>query len=74
MAFDVGGNGEVIRDRETGFLLEDCDGDGVWRAVTHLMDHEAEREAMGRSARQFATTKFSIESRMAGLEAVYKGT
>lgn len=71
VAFDVGGNKEIVRDRETGFLVENGDSGGIWRAVTFLMDHGPERAGIGRAAREFALRTFSLDRRVAALEEVY---
>ena len=64
VAFDVGGNGEIVRDGETGFLVREGDRDGLYGAIRRLMQDEELRRKLGRGAKEFALRTFSEESRV----------
>ena len=46
------GPSEIIRDQEDGLLLKNGDIQGFANAICHLIEHEAERKAFGKSAKE----------------------
>lgn len=61
IATDVGGNGEVIQDGETGLLVPVDSPDALRDAIATLCTDTAMREKLGTSAKQHAS-RFSVET------------
>jgi glycosyltransferase involved in cell wall biosynthesis len=59
VATAVGGIPEIIRDGETGFLVEKKDVNGIVKVVNHLIDDEDLRKRIGDSALEFLKTHAS---------------
>ncbi len=73
VATDVGGNREVVRDGETGFLVPPRDPEALAQAMLRLMDlPEEERQKMGMVARQHIEANFSLDRVVDQWEAVYR--
>ncbi|HET8681992.1 MAG TPA: glycosyltransferase, partial [Micromonosporaceae bacterium] len=64
---DAGGLAESVRDGVTGRLADDLEE--LAKHCGWLLEHEAERAALGRAAREYAAT-FSLERVLAELGAV----
>jgi glycosyltransferase involved in cell wall biosynthesis len=61
VATNVGGNPEVVKDQETGYLVEnDNEQELAEKLITLLQDHET-RQKMGRAGQQRAYTVFSLD-------------
>jgi glycosyltransferase involved in cell wall biosynthesis len=60
VAFRVGGMHECIRDGETGMLVPAGDEDQFVGAVLSLLDSASVRREMGKAARRWISTRFSI--------------
>ena len=60
VAYDVGGNSELLRDQR-GVLVPVGDETAFADAVQNLLADSARREQLGRSARQFAQENFSLD-------------
>jgi glycosyltransferase involved in cell wall biosynthesis len=58
IASRVGGIPELVEDGTTGLLVEPGNELALARALKQLLDHPAEREQMGRQARERARTHF----------------
>lgn len=72
VAFDVGGNGEVILHGRTGFLVPPGRED-VLRYYVRLLVHSPElRERMGNRARERALSEFSIDRMIRQTETFYQ--
>ncbi len=54
IAYDVEWHRELVKDRQTGFLVKEHDVEGIVFALNHLLDHEEEARAMGKLARSLA--------------------
>ena len=61
VAFDVGGNGEVIREGETGHLVPAGDTTAMAARITGLLADDDRRRDMGRAAADHCGTAFSAE-------------
>jgi len=72
VATTVGGNGELIADRQNGYLIgsEDAEAAGE-RILTLLRDRET-ADRMAREARRTAETRFSTESMIGNLVSSYE--
>lgn len=62
VATDVGGNGEIVIDGETGFLVPPKNPNKLAQAMLRLMSlPQEERKHMGERARQYVEENFSLE-------------
>lgn len=73
VATRVGALPEVIRHGQTG-LLVDMDPDEIADAVGYLLEHDEEREAMGRHGRWLVEQKFTLDEMAVRFETVYRKT
>ena len=72
VAFDVGGNREIVLHGETGLLVPFPDTLKLAEAITSLLQSDAERARMGARARQRAQRLFSPEARLQALNNLYE--
>jgi glycosyltransferase involved in cell wall biosynthesis len=73
VATRVGGNHEVVRDGETGYLVPERDADGLataMRRLTQLPEHE--RRAMGARGREHVRTHYGLQRVAERWEALYR--
>lgn len=63
VAFDVGGNGEIIRDGQTGFLVPPYETDRFAEALRQLVEAPSLRRRMGAAAHQYIENNFTEEHR-----------
>lgn len=75
VAFDTGETRAVVRDRETGRLVEDGNEAALTAAIGHLLGNDEVRHALGRRAREFAKENLvgwqaRVEQELGILEAV----
>jgi len=62
VATDVGGNGEIVLDGETGFLVPPKDPGKLAQAMLRLMSlPQEERKSMGEKARRYVEDNFALE-------------
>jgi glycosyltransferase involved in cell wall biosynthesis len=71
VAYDIGGPGEVIRDGETGILVEPGSVGGLSQAVSRLLGDEHLRKQIGAKARQDVVERFSSRRMAAGIMELY---
>jgi glycosyltransferase involved in cell wall biosynthesis len=70
---DVGGNREVVRDGETGFLVRPRDPAQLGRAMLRLMALPAsERRAMGARGHEHVRAHYSLSRTVERWEEVYR--
>ena len=72
VAFDIGGNAEVIEDGETGYILPDGDVQGMIEKVDYLLDHPNFAAEMGRKSAALAQERFSIRKMVNANERFYE--
>ena len=72
IAFDVGGNSEIIQNNVTGFIIPDNEIDLLVEKILFLYNNSEKREKIGDVAGEFVNFNFSIERRIKKLEALYK--
>jgi glycosyltransferase involved in cell wall biosynthesis len=66
VALDTGNTGKIVSSGKTGILLSPDDLESLPKQILRLLDDDALREELGKSARQFALTNFrSWEERIA---------
>lgn len=57
-----GGIPDIIKDGETGFLVERNDAEALANRMAWLIEHEEERKAMGRKGRAVYEERFTLET------------
>ena len=73
VATDVGGNGEIVIDGETGFLVPPKNPNKLAQAMLRLMSlPQEERKHMGERARQYVEENFSLERVVDRWECLYR--
>ncbi|UCD18909.1 MAG: glycosyltransferase family 4 protein [candidate division WOR-3 bacterium] len=73
IAFDVGGNSEIIQDGRTGYLVREGNIEEFTRRIRQLCKNRMVLAKMGRRAESFVRDNFSISRRVNGLLRVYRG-
>jgi L-malate glycosyltransferase len=68
---DVGGNGEVVREAETGYLVPLGDAAAMADRVVRLLDDRAAASACGAKARERVLGQFSFAAMMEAYRAMY---
>ena len=74
VATNVGGNREVIRHGENGFLVPPGDDKALAETVITLLQDQDTAEAVGQRARDWATSEFSIEKMVNEYQTLYEET
>lgn len=74
VATDVGGNGELVLNGETGFLVPPNDPVALSGAMARVGNDAAMRQKMAVAARNRAVSQFSLEAMVEAYLAVYDGT
>ena len=72
VAFNVGGNPELIKDNETGFIVENNDIEAAAATIHWLYRNPEEKIRIGRDARRFVTETFSVKQRLQHLGRIYQ--
>jgi glycosyltransferase involved in cell wall biosynthesis len=72
IATDVGGNAELVRHGETGYLLPPGDGHAVARAIAELADDPARADRMGGAGRRLQRERFTGERMVEGYRAAFE--
>lgn len=72
VATRVGGVPDIVRDGETGFLVEPRDPDAFAEAIARLLRDPARAEQMGRAGREVRQRDFSFEGMMGKIEDLYE--
>lgn len=72
VATRVGGNPEIVRDGESGFLVPPRDPAAFARRVVELLSNPGLREGMGRAGRRVVEREFTLSATAARYEEVYE--
>ena len=72
VATRVGGNSEVVIDRETGLLVPAADPEAFKTAMAWMLGNPEGARHMGRSGRERATTHFSVERMVKRYQTIYE--
>jgi glycosyltransferase involved in cell wall biosynthesis len=72
VAFDVGGNSEIIRHEQTGYIVPVADESAMVARIEHLLANPAARLEMGAEARRYSMERFDVESMVHRTEAFYE--
>ena len=72
IATNVGGNPELIKDEETGFLVESKNSQALAKKIRYVLDlSEEERRKIGDRAQKAVEMKFSFEKMVKEYEKLY---
>jgi glycosyltransferase involved in cell wall biosynthesis len=72
LAFDVGGNGEVIQHGQTGFVVPFAETDQMAVAIDSLLEDRPTLAAFGEQAREYANAQFALPQMVAKTEGFYR--
>jgi glycosyltransferase involved in cell wall biosynthesis len=68
----VGGIPEVVENDRNGILVTPGDVDAIEAALARLLESSAERERLGAAARATIAERFSLDSTIERLAALYR--
>ena len=68
----AGGTLEIIRDRDTGFLVPFGSPSEFARALEHVAAHPGEAAAAGNAARALVAREFSMDQFVTGFATLYE--
>jgi len=71
IGFRVGGIPEMVQDTETGLLADSDNAADLARKILWLLEHNPEREAMAKAARDRAIRTFTMPRQATSCEALY---
>jgi glycosyltransferase involved in cell wall biosynthesis len=71
IGFRVGGIPEMVQDTESGLLADPDNAADLARKILWLLEHNPEREAMAKAARDRAIRTFTMHRQATSCEAVY---
>jgi glycosyltransferase involved in cell wall biosynthesis len=71
VGFDVGGMADVVRDGETGILVEPENVAGLRDAIETILHDDELRSRLSRNCRQVALTEFPLETQARRYLALY---
>ncbi len=72
VAFNIGGNPEVIADGETGFVVENGDTEAMAARIDRLLENEDIRNGFANKARERAERLFSVREMVKRTEDFYR--
>jgi glycosyltransferase involved in cell wall biosynthesis len=72
VATAVGGNGELVHDGETGFLVPPGDPRAMAGRISELVSDPELRESMGRRGREFFQNRLTLERMVQETQEVYR--
>ncbi len=72
IATKVGGNLELVREGETGYLVPPSDPDAMAQALLHYLHNPELRRCHGEYARDIVDRQFSMDAMMQGYLSVYE--
>lgn len=71
IAFNEGGNPELIDDARTGMLVETGDLEAFSRSVIELLENDDKRRMMGEAARKRVEEKFDVRKNASATQELY---
>ena len=72
VASAIGGIPEIIKDRETGILINPSDSDELYRGIKLLLEDASLRKKIVSNAKQQIKERFSLDKMVLQVESVYK--
>jgi len=73
VATNVGGNGEIVRDGETGYLVPASDPTRLAQAMLYLLRNPSHAQALGKSARTWVEQHGSLDAMAGSYAQLYLG-
>jgi glycosyltransferase involved in cell wall biosynthesis len=70
----VGGNREIVKDSETGFVIQSDDVQALADKIILLLDNDELREETGRKSRLRFEANFTVDKMVKAYEALYDGS
>ncbi|MEM8958188.1 MAG: glycosyltransferase family 4 protein [Pseudomonadota bacterium] len=74
IASDVGGQSDIVRDGQTGYLVPPGDADALAARLTEILSDRGHAERLGAKARQVALTDYSRDAVLDRLISAYQLT
>jgi glycosyltransferase involved in cell wall biosynthesis len=71
VATSVGGNGDVVRTGETGWLVPPNDPPALARTIVYVLTHEEEAAHIAQAARRFVLSQFAAERLITRMKTFY---
>ncbi|OGS44335.1 MAG: hypothetical protein A2539_01070 [Elusimicrobia bacterium RIFOXYD2_FULL_34_15] len=71
IATDVGGNSEVVKNKENGILVEPKNSQSIADAVIYLIKNPSEAGKMGKKGRELIINNFSVDNMILKHEKLY---
>jgi glycosyltransferase involved in cell wall biosynthesis len=71
VAFDTGGNSELIENDVSGKLLKFGDIVGLAKSISNILKDNERKDKMGKNARKLAKSNFDIKINTQKIEAIY---
>jgi glycosyltransferase involved in cell wall biosynthesis len=72
IAFDVGGNSDIIKSGDNGFLISPFDHDEFAMRLTELLNNPERRKALGKNAHDYISNNYTEEHRLQKLMSLLK--
>ncbi len=72
VAFDVGGNSEIIMNGVNGYTIPNNDIDTLIERIIYLAEHDGFRKKMGMAAHRMIEDRFSVFRRTDDLQRLYR--
>ena len=72
VATAVGGVTELITESRTGWLANPGDADALFKAISAALSDEAQRAVIAAQAREFITSRFSMQRAVSAIEKLYE--
>lgn len=70
----VGGISEIIKDRQTGILVEPGNTQQLYKGIKLILDNVSLRETIINNARQQIRDRFNLQKMVSEVESIYKQT
>jgi len=71
IATQVGGVGEIIKNKENGMLIEAKNTIAISKAIIYLLENKDEAQRMGQDGYQLVSKNFNLEQMVKKIETVY---
>ncbi len=72
VATDVGGNAEIVKNYETGILVEPKNSFAISEAIMYFIKNPGEAKKMGQAGRKTVSENFSVDAMVSRHEKVYE--
>ncbi len=72
VATNVGGVGELVRHKETGWLTESANINGLFEGISFCLMNQTEAQQMARNGHKLIKERFTVEQRVTKMEDLYR--